>query len=78
MNHRRNLSGKRIQSARRQREPKLSQNDLARELQVLGFRIERSAIAKIESGTRPVNDLELAAIASILGVSVAWLLEVTD
>ena len=51
----------------------ISQEKLAARLQVLGIRIDRSAIAKIETGRRPVSDIEIAAIAETLGVQLSWL-----
>lgn len=51
----------------------ISQEKLAARLQVLGIRIDRSAIAKIETGRRPVSDIEIAAIADILAVQIPWL-----
>ncbi|MFA5054550.1 MAG: helix-turn-helix domain-containing protein [Dehalococcoidia bacterium] len=58
--------------------PKISQIDLVARLQVLGLKIEQSAISKIENGQRPVLDTELSLIAKALGVSTAWLLGETD
>ncbi len=49
--------------------------DLAARLQVLGINIDRSAISKLESGGRPVTDVEVAAIARVLKVPMSWLLE---
>jgi len=51
----------------------MSQDKLAARLQVVGINIGRSAIAKIETGRRPVSDIEIAAIADILGVEIPWL-----
>jgi transcriptional regulator with XRE-family HTH domain len=46
---------------------------MAARLQVLVVMIDRSGIAKIETGRRPVSDIEIAAIAKILDIEVAWL-----
>ncbi len=51
----------------------MSQAKLAARLQIMGIRIDRSAIAKIETGCRPVSDIEIAAIADILAVELPWL-----
>ena len=51
----------------------MSQEKLAGRLQIMGIRIDRSAIAKIETGRRPVSDIETAAIAEILDVQIPWL-----
>jgi len=51
----------------------MSQEKLAVRLQVMGISIDRSAIAKIETGRRPVSDIEIVTIAEILGVEIPWL-----
>ena len=52
----------------------LSQTDLAARLQVAGVIIERDSVSRLESGTRFVADYEVVALATILKVSVGWLL----
>jgi len=52
--------------------------DLAARLQVLGLKIDQSAISKIEQGRRPVLDLEVIALARALRVSASWLLGEVD
>ena len=49
--------------------------ELAAQLQVLGITIDRSGIAKLESGRRPASDIEIAAIAKVLKVPTSWLFE---
>jgi len=49
--------------------------ELAAQLQLMGVAIDRSGIAKLESGKRPVSDIEAAAIAKVLKVSIPWLFE---
>ena len=44
-------------------------------MQLMGVAIDRSGIAKLESGRRPASDIEVAAIAKILKVSIPWLFE---
>ena len=68
-----NISGDRIHEARCKL--RLTQSDLAAQLQVNGIIIERDSISRIEIGTRFVADYELREIAKILKVSVAWLLD---
>ena len=53
---------------------RLTQNDLAAQLQVNGIIIERDSISRIEIGTRFVADYELLELSKILKVSVNWLL----
>ena len=72
------MIGSRVRQARRMSSPQVSQVDLVARLQVLGLKIEQSAISKIENGQRPVLDTEVSFIAKALGVSVAWLLGETD
>lgn len=63
-----------MRKARRMASPQVSQVDLVARLQVLGLKIEQSAVSKIENGQRPVLDTEVTLIAKALEVSVAWLL----
>lgn len=71
--HRKNVVGSRIRKARK--ELKITQMELAARLQVLGITIDRSGIAKLEGGKRPVSDIEVAALAEILKVPISWLFE---
>jgi transcriptional regulator with XRE-family HTH domain len=71
---RRNIIGERVRIARERAQPTVTQADLAARLQVEGLRLERAAISKIETGYREVTDVEAAAIAKALGVSIAWLM----
>lgn len=48
---------------------------LTARLQVLGVSIDRSAVAKIETGRRPVSDIEIVAISQVLGVDIPWLFD---
>lgn len=69
----RNALGGRIRQAREARG--LSQADLARELQLYGWDVERTVITKIELRRRCVTDFELIAIAEVLKVSLDKLAE---
>lgn len=66
-----NVSGNRIYQARTAK--RLSQAELAAQMQVNGVIIEREAISKIETGDRFVADYELMVFAKVLGVSLEWL-----
>ena len=66
-----NIVGSRVRIARR--EAGVTQMELAARLQVLSVSIDRSGIAKLESGRRPVSDIEIAAIAKVLKVPILWL-----
>jgi len=70
----RNVVGSRVQQARRQAKPPVTQKDLVARLQVLGLKVDQSTISKIEQGTRPVLDFEVLALAKALKASVSWLL----
>ena len=69
---RKNICGNRVHEARCRL--RLTQSQLAAQLQVAGVIIERDSVSRIEIGTRFVADYELRALSRILGVSPAWLL----
>ena len=71
----RNIVGVRVHLARKSVQPVITQRDLVARLQVLGMVIDQSGLSKIESGRRPVSDIEVVALAKALKVSVAWLLQ---
>jgi len=71
----RNIVGSRVRQARRVAKPWITQEDLVARLQVLGIMIDQSGLSKIESGQRPVSDIEVVALAKALRVTPAWLLE---
>ena len=71
-NGKKNLCGERVHEARCKL--RLTQSDLAAQLQISGIILERDSISRIEIGTRFVADYELRALAKILKVSVNWLL----
>ena len=73
---RKNIVGIRIKAARK--EARMSQMKLAAEMQLQGIKIDRSTIAKLESGRRPVSDIEIIVIARILNVSIASLFDGCD
>ena len=70
-----NIVGARVRRARKTAKPRITQRDLVARLQVLGVMIDQSGLSKIESGRRPVSDVEVVALAKALKVSAAWLLE---
>ena len=71
-NGKKNICGERVHEARCRL--RLTQSELAAQLQIAGIIIERDSISRIEIGTRFVADYELRALAKILKVSVTWLL----
>lgn len=75
-NGKKNISGERVREARQKKH--LSQSELAARMQVEGVVIERDSISRIESGARFIPDYELPVLARVLGVSVEWLLGMTE
>ncbi len=73
-NGKKNICGDRVHEARCKL--RLTQSDLAAQLQINGIIIERDSISRIEIGTRFVADYELRELSKILKVSVNWLLGV--
>ncbi len=69
----RNIVGPHIREARYREGRKVTQQELAARLQTLGVDLDRTAISKIESGRRPITDVEIVAICKALGVRVASL-----
>ena len=47
-----------------------SQEDLARRLQIAGWDVDRTLIARIELRTRCITDMELLALAQTFGVTL--------
>lgn len=70
---RKNIVGSRVRMARKG--SGITQMELAAQLQLLGITIDRSGIAKLESGRRPASDVEIVAIAKVLKVTIPWLFE---
>ncbi len=69
---RRNIPGERVRMKRLSM--RLSQAALAAKVQTEGVVLEQDAISRIELGDRMVQDYELWALSSVLGVSADWLL----
>ena len=70
-----NLCGRNIAELRMAMSPKVSQNGLAKLLQLEGLDLEKNAIQKIESGQRFVTDIELKILAKVLGTTADALLK---
>lgn len=71
-----NIIGKRVQEARRK--ISLSQEELATQLELNGWKISRVSLAKIETGTRQVLDIEVMMLAETLKVSPDWLMDQSE
>ena len=63
-----NLIGKNLKKLRRKL--KISQQALSAKLELLGVYVCRGSISRIEDGSRTVTDIELFAIADVLGVDL--------
>lgn len=69
-----NLCGRQVAKLRKRMKPRVSQRGLADLLQLAGLDVEKNAVQRIESGQRFVTDIELKALAQVLGVDVEELL----
>ncbi len=63
-----NLIGKSLKKLRSAR--KMSQQELSNKLELLGVYVCRGSISRIEDYSRTVTDIELYAIAEVLGVDI--------
>ena len=72
-----NICGKWIRFVRKgyysKSHPKITQEELTARLQVLGLKIDRSALSRIENGTRILSDIEVACFAYALKVPIQFL-----
>ena len=69
-----NIVGPKVKEARKKHNPKLTQAQLAIQLQLLDWSIDRSGIGKIELGIRQVTDIEVQKLSTALNVTVSWLM----
>ncbi len=67
-----NIVGARVTEARLAQN--MRQNELLARLQTRGVDLSTPALSLLEGQKRPVSDIELNALADVLGVSVNWLL----
>ena len=67
-----NVSGKNIRKFRR--EQKISQRELADQMQLIGIDIDKNAIQRIECGKRFVTDIEIIAFSKVFNISFEKLL----
>ena len=63
-----NVCGDKIRQYRKDN-LKLSQKELADQLQIAGLDLDKNAVQRIESGERFVTDIELRILAKVLHVS---------
>lgn len=69
-----NICGQKIRKLRPEMK-NVSQRKLADMLQVQGLDIDKNAIQRMESGKRFITDIELKALAKVLNVTYAELLD---
>lgn len=68
-----NLCGDQVRLGRAMQKPPMTQEDLAREINLLGMEITPLIISRIEKNQRHVCDAELKMLARALGVTMDWL-----
>ena len=71
-----NMIGKNVRKKRKAL--KMSQQELSNKLELLGVYVCRGSVSRIEDRSRTVTDIELFAIARVLGVSAQELLDATE
>ena len=68
-----NLCGDQVRIGRALHKPPFTQEDLAREINLMGMEMTPLIISRIEKNQRHVCDGELVMLAKALGVSLDWL-----
>lgn len=68
-----NICGDRVRLGRAMHKPPFTQEDLAREINLLGMDMTKLIVSRIENGQRHVCDAELRILAKALGVTMEWL-----
>ena len=68
-----NLCGDKVRLGRAMQKPPMTQEDLAREINLMGMEITPLIISRIEKNQRHVCDGELKMLAKALGVTMEWL-----
>ena len=63
-----NIVGANVRALRKKR--RMSQQVLSNKLELLGVYVCRGSVSRIEDSSRTVTDIELLAIAKVLGVSI--------
>lgn len=68
-----NICGERVRIGRAIHKPPMTQEDLAREINLMGMDMTKLIVSRIEKNQRHVCDGELQMLAKALGVSMDWL-----
>ena len=69
---RNNIAG--IKVAELRKNLRISQRELADRLQIIGLDIDKNAVQRMESGQRFITDIEIVALAKVLGVAIEELI----
>ena len=73
-----NIIGDRVRLGRAMQKPPMKQEDLAREINLLGMEMTPLIISRIEKNQRHVCDAELLMLSRALGKSMEWLCGLDD
>lgn len=73
-----NICGERVRLGRAMHKPPLTQDDLAREINLMGMDMTKLIISRIEKNQRHVCDAELLMLSRALGKSMEWLCGLDD
>ena len=68
-----NICGEKVRLGRAMQKPPMTQDDLAREINLMGMEITPLIISRIEKNQRHVCDAELRMLAKALNVTMDWL-----
>ena len=68
-----NICGDRVRLGRAMQKPPMTQEDLARKINLMGMEITPLIISRIEKNQRHVCDAELRMLAKALNVTMEWL-----
>ena len=68
-----NICGDRVRLGRAMQKPPMRQEDLAREINLMGMDMTKLIVSRIEKNQRHVCDAELKILAKALGVTMDWL-----
>ena len=68
-----NICGARIKLGRAMQKPPITQDELARKINLMGYDITPLIISRIEKNQRHVCDAELLIFSKALDVSMEWL-----
>lgn len=63
-----NIAGKNIKRIRK--EKKITQEALCARMQIMGFKLSRTDISKLENGKRSISDLEIIGFSNALKIEL--------